>query len=82
MERSEIVAQLKTLIKPYIDSNITIEGITEESDLLTDLHINSAYLVDIVLDIENEFDIMIEDDVISKMTTVGASVDIINDLLG
>ena len=37
MERSEIVAQLKTLIKPYIDSNITIEGITEESDLLTDL---------------------------------------------
>jgi len=82
MERSEIVAQLKVLIKPYIDSNITVEGITEQSDLLTDLHINSAYLVDIVLDIENEFDIMIEDDLITKMTTVGSSVDIIKDLLG
>ena len=77
MQRLEIVEKLKVVIKPYIDAGININEITESSDLMTDLHINSAYLVDIVLDIENEFDIMIEDDDITHMTTVGASVDIV-----
>jgi len=81
MNKTEIIEKLKVLIKPYVDAEMDIGMINESSDLVTDLHINSAYLVDIVLDIENEFDIMIEDEEISNMTTVGASVEIIEKLL-
>jgi len=81
MERAEILETLKTIMKPYIDSEVSFESISEKSDLLTDLHINSAYLVDIVLDIENEFDILIEDDVITQMTTVESSINVIKSLV-
>ena len=40
-------------------------------------NINSANLVDIVLDVEDHFDITIEDDEIEKMETVQSAIAII-----
>lgn len=81
MERSEILEKLKEVMKPYISSEIDTNNIDESKDLINDLKVNSAHIVDIVLDIENEFDVMVDDDSIEKMTTVGASIDIIEKLL-
>lgn len=69
------------IIDPYIDEKELTTRISEKSDLINDLNINSAHLVDIVLDIEEQFDIMIEDDLISRMDTVGNALDIIEDKL-
>lgn len=81
MKREEIYNELLSIISPYIDEKELSSKITEQSDLINDLKINSAHLVDIVLDIEEKFDIMIEDDLIGKMDTVGDALDIIGDKL-
>ncbi len=77
MNREEIVEKLKEIIKPFIGDGVDFEGLTEASDLINDLKINSAHVVDIVLDVETEFDIVIDDDSINNMTTIGSSVDVI-----
>ena len=77
MSQEEIAKELTDIIKPYLPEEVTIEDITAESDLINDLKINSAHIVDIVLDIEDKFDVMIEDDVIGEMVKVGDAVRII-----
>ncbi|MFT4833431.1 MAG: acyl carrier protein [Marinoscillum sp.] len=81
MERQEIFKDLLKIMDPYIDEKELTTEISEESDLINDLMINSAHMVDIVLDIEEKFDIMIEDDFIGKMDTVGDALDIISEKL-
>jgi len=49
---------------------------TADTDMLRDLQINSAHLVDIILDMEEEFDIEIDDTTAEKMLTVGEAIDI------
>lgn len=79
MDREAIKKDLLAIIDPYIDEKGLTTDISESSDLINDLNINSAHMVDIVLDIEEKFDIMIEDDFIGKMDTVGDALDIISD---
>lgn len=81
MNREAIKEELLKIINPYIDDKEIGTNISESSDLINDLNINSAHLVDIVLDIEEKFDIMIEDDYIGKMDTVGNALDIIEQKL-
>lgn len=81
MTREEILAKLKEIIKPYLGDESLFENVTEESDLINDLKINSAHVVDIVLDIETEFDIVIDDESINKMTTIASSVDVVESRL-
>ncbi len=81
MQRQEIIAELKTLIAPYVMDQEAFENLTEESDLMKDLKINSQHLVDIILDAEEAFDIEIDDEAAEKMLTVGAAVDIVEQLL-
>lgn len=81
MKRSEIQAKLKDIIQPYVQKEEVLETMTPESDLLQDLEINSAHLVDIILDMEEVFDIEISDQDAEKMLTVGAALDITERLL-
>lgn len=79
MELEKIKDSLIEIIKPYLPEEVSVDDITEESELINDLKINSAHIVDIVLDIEDKFDIMIEDDVITEMNKVGDAVKIIGE---
>jgi len=79
MNPAEIKEALIEIIKPYLPEDVSIDSLTEESDLINDLKINSAHIVDIVLDIEDKFDVMIEDDVIGDMVKVGDAARIIAD---
>jgi len=81
MSRESILETMKTLIKPYVGDVTAFSSMSEGSDLINDLKINSAHIVDIVLDIESEFDIMIDDDAINDMVTVGASIDVVESKL-
>ena len=47
------------------------------TDFINDLKVNSANLVDIVLDVEDVFDIEIDNDSMEKMLSVKAAVEII-----
>lgn len=69
---------LKDIIKIYLPEDVSVNDITLNSHLINELNINSANLVDVVLDIEDHFDITIEDDEIENMETVKSALEIIN----
>jgi acyl carrier protein len=81
MNRIEITEKLRTIITPYVQNKEALEQVSEETDLMKDLKINSQHLVDIILDAEVAFDIEIDDDSAEKMLTVGAAVDIVEAML-
>lgn len=72
---------LKNIIKIYLPEDVSVDDITMKSHLINELNINSANLVDVVLDIEDHFDITIEDDEIEKMETVDSAISIIKSKL-
>lgn len=77
MNRTAIAEELKKIVEPYVQDKEAFATMDEETDLLTDLKINSAHLVDIILDAEEAFDIEIDDDSAEKMLTVKDALDII-----
>lgn len=81
MTKTKIEEKLKNLIAPYVENKEAFETVNEKTDMLQDLEINSAHLVDIILDMEEEFDVAIDDDSAEKMLTVGEAIDIIEKLL-
>ncbi|MEM0939118.1 MAG: acyl carrier protein [Bacteroidota bacterium] len=77
MNQENIKTDLLEIIKPYLPEDIQIGQVSEEKHLVNDLKINSAHIVDIVLDIEDRFDIMIDDDAIGEMNTVKDSINVV-----
>ena len=74
------------LINP-VDSNVfylvepddvDVAQISMESNFTEDLNINSANLVDVVLDVEDEFDILLENEDMDGMKTVKDALRIID----
>ena len=81
MTNDELITKLKTIIAPYIQDEEAFKNLSENTDFVKDLKINSANLVDIILDIEDEFDIRLENEDMEKMLDVKSAMDIINSKL-
>ncbi|MBK7307429.1 MAG: acyl carrier protein [Chitinophagaceae bacterium] len=77
MTREALMEKLKGIVKPYVKSEEGFKNMTADSDFLNDLKINSANLVDVILDIETEFDIIIDNDSMEKMLNVQTAIEII-----
>lgn len=77
MSKQEIIEHLKAIVKPYIQDQAAFESLTEETDFINDLKINSANLVDVILDIEEKFDIIIDNQAMEKMINIKAAIEII-----
>jgi acyl carrier protein len=77
MDRKELTEKLKNIIKPYAADTDAYENLSEETDFINDLKINSANLVDIVLDIEEQFDVVIDNPDMERMLDVKTAVEII-----
>jgi acyl carrier protein len=77
MKKEDITIELKQIVEPYVQNQVAFENMTAETSFISDLEINSAHLVDIILDVEDKFDIRIENEEMEQMTTVGASIEII-----
>ncbi len=81
MTKEETIAKLKIIVKPYINNQEAFEKLTENTDFITDLKINSANLVDIILDVEDTFGIAIDNQSMEKMLNIKAAMEIIEDKL-
>ena len=81
MENEELITKLKAIISPYVQDEDAFKSLSEETDFVRDLKINSANLVDIILDIEDEFDIRLENEDMEKMLDVKAAMAIVNEKL-
>tara|TARA_Y100001980_G_C14488156_1_gene265591 strand:- start:66 stop:320 length:255 start_codon:yes stop_codon:yes gene_type:complete len=81
MTREKLITSLQKIVKPYIQDQIAFENLTEQTDFINDLKINSANLIDIILDLEDEFDIEIDEESMEKMLSVKSALDIIENKL-
>ncbi|SHE29371.1 acyl carrier protein [Psychroflexus salarius] len=81
MTKEDIIQKLKRIVEPYVNHTENFNNLTETSDFIKDLEINSANLVDVILDIEDEFNIRIENDDMEQMLNVKKSVEVIQQKL-
>ena len=72
---------LKEIIIVYLPDDVAVEEINEESHFINELNINSANLVDIILDVEDAFDIRLENEDMDQMHTVKDALVIIDQKL-
>jgi len=77
MTKDEVFSQVVEILGKYSKADVASDRITMETSILEDLKINSARLVDIVLDFEDAFDIEVDDDDADKVATVGDGVELI-----
>lgn len=77
MDKNIILEELKEVLAPYVQNKDAFTKMDLDTDFVKDLKINSANLVDIILDIEDKYNIEIENEVMEKMLTVAQAVSVI-----
>ena len=77
MNEKEIFEKVVNLISPYVKNKATLENVSESTTILNDLGVNSSRQVDIILAIEDEFDIAIQDEEADNIKALGDIVALI-----
>ncbi len=77
MTVEDIYTKLEKIIKNYLPEDVSAQEINRKSDLTKELNINSAHLVDIVLDIEDTFDIEFKNEDMEQLRSVEDAIYII-----
>lgn len=77
MTQSEIFENVVKILTPYVKNQKALDAVSLETHILDDLKVNSARLVDVVLEFEDAFDIEIDDDDVDLVETVGNAVALI-----
>jgi len=82
MDSQEVFEKVVKILTPYVKNQEALEGIALKTHILDELKVNSARLVDVVLEFEDAFDIEIADEDVDSVETVGNAVDLIVSKLG
>ena len=77
MTEQEVFQQVVKILTPYVKNQEALDQVASATNILEDLKVNSARLVDVVLAFEDEFDIEIADEDVDKVNTVGDAVSLI-----
>ena len=77
MEQKEVFDKVVGILKPFVKNNEALATVAMETSILKDLKVNSARLVDVVLEIEDNFGIEVKDEDADKVKTVGDAVKLI-----
>lgn len=77
MNKETTIEKLKTIVEPYIQNQEAFDSLTEDTDFINDLKINSANLVDVILDIEEQYEIVIDNQSMERMLDVKSAMEII-----
>ena len=82
MDRSEIRDKIVEIIGTYAKDKEALATATDDTNILDDLKVNSARLVDVILDFEDAFDIEVEDEDADSVNTIGDAVNLIASRVG
>jgi acyl carrier protein len=77
MDHAAALEKVTAIIKPFAKNAGALETATDTTRIIEDLGVNSARLVDIVLEFEDEFGISIDDESADKVRTIGDAVQLI-----
>ncbi len=80
MERAEIEAKLVDLLVEEL--GLERDDITMEARFEEDLEVDSLGVVELLMALEDNFDVKIPDDEAERITTVGQAVDVVSEKLG
>lgn len=78
MNQAEVFESVVKIISPYANDQEILGRVDLQTNILDDLKVNSARLVDVVLEFEDVFGIEIEDEDIEAVETVGDAVSMIS----
>lgn len=59
------------------DLELELEALTRDTNLQEDLGLDSMQAVTLIMDMEEEFDITVDDDEVAGLTTIGELVDLV-----
>ncbi|MCP4305281.1 MAG: acyl carrier protein [bacterium] len=79
MERSQIEAKLTDLLVDEL--GLERDDITMEAKFEEDLDVDSLGVVELLMALEDNFDVKIPDEEAEKITTVGEAADLVNQKL-
>lgn len=82
MSEQEIRDKVVEILKPYAKNAEALANVSLETNILNDLKVNSARLVDVVLAFEDTFEIEVADEDADAVQTVGDAVRLIQGKLG
>jgi acyl carrier protein len=77
VSESELLDKVIQILTPYAKNQAALAAVGPDTNILDDLKVNSARLVDVVLAFEDEFDIQIADEDVDAVETVGDCVSLI-----
>ena len=77
MENAEAFEQVVKILTPHVKDQEALANASDATNILDDLKVNSARLVDVVLAFEDEFDIEIPDEDVDSVNTIGDCVRLI-----
>ena len=77
MDAKEIREKISFIIKPYVREESLLASMTDDTKLREDLNVNSARFVDIILSIEDDFDIEVPDDETGNLNKIGDLINLI-----
>ena len=77
MDQAEALEKVVKILTPHVKNQQALAEVSEATNILDDLKVNSARLVDVVLAFEDEFDIEIPDEDVDSVNTVGDCVRLI-----
>ena len=82
MDQTEVFDRVVKILTPYVKNQEALQSASLTTHILDDLKVNSARLVDVVLEFEDVFNIEIDDDDVDKVETVGNAVTLIEAKIG
>ncbi len=78
---NNLFGEVKEIIRKYAFDKTLVDKAKENSRIIADLRINSARIVDIVLDIEEKYNIEIDDKSLERIISVKDAMNIISEKL-
>ncbi|MBF0442143.1 MAG: acyl carrier protein [Oligoflexales bacterium] len=81
MSRDQIYQDVVSIISKHAQNRSALVSVTGSTHILNDLQVNSARLVDIILDFEDKFNVAISDDDADRIETVGDAVSMVEKLM-
>lgn len=76
-QQTEVMGKVVEILRPFVKNPDALNSVSMETSILKDLKVNSARLVDIVLEIEDAFGIAVSDEQADQVKTVGDAVTLI-----